>query len=93
MIVKVIEEKLLENLEGKCEARDCGVVKDVQCTSIEYLDSNPQSILVRFATLCYATIYYHNGYCLCAVIGLSGSGTQTGFFSLFCSLSSCRRIP
>ena len=26
VIVKVIEGKLLENLEGKCEARDCGVV-------------------------------------------------------------------
>ena len=30
---------------------------------------------------------YHNGYCLCAVTGRSGKGTQTFLFSRFCSLS------
>lgn len=36
--------------------------------------------------------HHHKGYCLCAVTGRSGNGTQTFFFRLFVSLSSARRI-
>ncbi len=37
----------------------------------------------------YKQFTYQRGYCLCAVTGLSGNGTQTFFLCLFNSLSSC----